>query len=143
MSHPKKIDDASDQPVEQPAGPRYIGFSRPQGSHAAIHSGIEAASNDTIFILDAHMNFWDDDWARRLVDYNRAYPHHVACGICLGLEPDRMAMEAAKGRYYGAYLLLTEAYNHPSLHPVLQRRLLADRWNKSAAVGEIGCIKRH
>jgi len=134
------VDDGSDAPGEIPPGVTNIRFEKPYGAQFARHKGIEAAQFDTVFIIDAHMNFWDDDWAERLVDYNKSNPTHVGCAITLGLEPGRMEMEKAQGRYMGAHVIPRETRDEPDLHYIHARRILVDRWNHRKGPGEVGCI---
>ena len=134
------VDDGSDNPGEIPPGVTNIRFKQPYGAQFARNTGIEAAKFDTVLVIDAHMNFWNNDWAKRLVDYNLSNPNHVGCVITLGLEPDRMEMEKAQGRYFGAHVLPKETRDEPDLHYVFARRILSHRWNHRAESGEVGCI---
>ncbi len=134
------VDDGSDQPYEIPRGVRHIRFAKPIGAQFARNTGIEAASFDTVLIIDAHMNFTDDDWAQKLVDYNRANPSHVGCPIMRSLTPERMEMEDARGRYYGAHIIPFDEREDEELHPADRRRILVDKWNKRKGVQQVGCV---
>jgi glycosyltransferase involved in cell wall biosynthesis len=134
------VDDGSDQPVEIPAGVKNIRLDESTGVDFARHTGIEAARYDTVLIIDAHMNFWDDDWSERLVDYCAGHPTHVGCVVTLGLEPGRLEMEEARGRYVGAHIIPAEIVDDPGLHYVFARRILVDKWNKRSEPGEVGSV---
>ena len=134
------VDDGSDQPSEVPAGVKAIRFDRPTGAQRARHTGIEAAGFDTVLVIDAHMNLWDKDWASGLVDYSRSHPSHVGCLTMLALEPGRMAMEDAKGKYHGAHLLPFDLFDQPEVHYSIRRRILVDKWNRAHTTGEVGCV---
>ena len=134
------VDDGSDTPPEVPAGVRHIRFHQPLGAQLARHTGIEAAKYDTVLVIDAHMNFRDDDWAKLLVEYNVANPTHVGCVKTLQLERHRMEMEGGGGPYYGAHVVATEVREDPHLHYVSARRVLVDKWNRSRTTGEVGCV---
>ncbi|MCB0166336.1 MAG: glycosyltransferase family 2 protein [Anaerolineae bacterium] len=134
------VDDGSNSPVDIPPGVKHIRFNQSIGAQLARHVGIEAARYDTVLVIDAHMNFWDDDWAKRLVDYNVEHPTHVGCVLTLGLQRDRMEMEQARGPYAGAHIILKEISDKPNQHYVIARRVLVDKWNKSRTPGEVGCV---
>lgn len=134
------IDDGSDQPVEIPAGVRNIRIEQSVGVDFARHTGIEAARYSTVLVIDAHMNFWADDWAERLVDYSASNPTHVGCVITLGLEYGRLEMEKAKGRYFGAHIIPTDIVSENNLHYVFARRILVDKWNTVCEPGEVGSV---
>lgn len=134
------VDDGSDMPVDIPSGVRHIRFHQPLGAQLARHTGIEAARYDTVLVMDAHMNFRDDDWASRLVDYSLANPTHVGCVRTLLLERDRMDMDDGGGPYCGAHIVDAELREDPQLHYVTARRVLVDKWNTSRTTGEVGCV---
>jgi glycosyltransferase involved in cell wall biosynthesis len=134
------VDDGSDIPVALPTGVKHIRFQKNLGAQLARHVGIEAARYDTVLVIDAHMNFWNNDWSRRLVDYSVAHPTHVGCAITLGLAPDRMEMEKARGRHFGAHIVAKDIHHDPRWHYVSARRILVDKWNKNHTPGEVGCI---
>jgi glycosyltransferase involved in cell wall biosynthesis len=134
------IDDSSDQPVEIPAGVKNIRIDEPTGVDFARHTGIDAARYDTVLVIDAHMNFWDDDWSERLIDYNVNHPTHVGCVVTLGLEYGRLEMEKAHGRYFGAHIIPAEIVDESNLHYVFARRVLVDKWNTTCKPGEIGSV---
>lgn len=134
------VDDGSDQPVEIPAGVKNIRIDESNGVDFARHIGIEAAQYDTVLVIDAHMNFWDDDWSERLVDYSVNNPTHVGCVITLGLESGRMEMERARGRYFGAHIIPAEITDESNVHYVFARRILVDKWNTVCQPGEVGSV---
>jgi glycosyltransferase involved in cell wall biosynthesis len=134
------IDDGSDQPVQIPAGVKNIRIEESMGVDFARHTGIEAAQYDTVLVIDAHMNFWDDDWSERLVDYSVNNPTDVGCVITLGLEYDRLEMEQARGRYFGAHIIPAEIVDENTLHYVFARRILVDKWNTICKAGEVGSV---
>lgn len=134
------VDDASDQPVEIPGGVELLRFDRPTGAQRARHSGIVHAKYPTILAIDAHMNFWDRDWAPGLVDYSRSHPRHVGCLTMLPLSRDQMLMEEAKGRYYGAHIIPFDEGKGLSPDAPMRRRILVDKWNRTRQPGEVGCI---
>ena len=134
------IDDGSDSPVDLPSGVKNIRFRQSIGAQLARHTGIEAARYDTVLVIDAHMNFWDNDWAKRLVEYNVDNPTHVGCVKTLGLARDRMELEQGRGPYFGAHIIAKDVRDEPHLHYVTARRVLVDKWNKNKIPGEVGCI---
>lgn len=134
------VDDGSDQPVEIPDGVKNIRIDQSTGVDFARHCGIDAARYDTVLVIDSHMNFWDDDWAERLVDYSVNNPTHVGCVVTLGLEYDRLEMERSQGRYYGAHIIPAEILDEPDLHYAFARRVLVDKWNTTCKPGEVGSV---
>ena len=135
------IDDGSEQPVNIPPGTTNIRFNQPIGAQFARHTGIERAKYETVLVIDAHMNFTDDDWAKKLVNYSQENPTHIGCTIMRGLAPGRMAMKDAVGRYYGAHIIpFEESQEDLSMHHVQTRRILVDKWNVTKTCGEVGCV---
>lgn len=134
------VDDGSDHPGDIPAGVRNIRFPKPIGAQVARHIGIEEAHYDTVLVIDAHMNFWDDDWAERLVSYSVDHPTHVGCLTTRALAPDRMEMEKARGPYFGAHIVPVNIRHKPGMHYAYARRILVDKWNRNHQPGEVGCI---
>jgi len=129
------VDDGSDRPVDRPALAKHIGHDDPIGNCFSRHKGIMAARYKTVLLLDAHMNFWDDDWAPRLDDWSRANPKDIGCSVSLHLRPDRMEMERAVGKYWAAHI------RDMDIDSSRRRRVLPVIWNKchdtNAEVGSI------
>ncbi|MCH9650211.1 MAG: glycosyltransferase [Deltaproteobacteria bacterium] len=134
------VDDASDQAVDIPPGVTPLRFDRPTGAQRARHAGIVQAKYDTVLVMDAHMNFWDEDWGPVLVDYSLSHPDHVGCFTMLPLTREKMRMEEAKGRYFGAHIVPFDVNDQPGLHSILRRRILVDKWNKTRQAGEVGSV---
>lgn len=134
------VDDGSDQPYNIPPGVKAIRFEKPIGAQFARDRGIEAAQFETVLVIDAHMNFTDDDWAQKLVDYNRTNPTHVGCLIMRALAPERMEMQNGRGRYFGAHIIPFEERDGKAGHVADGRRILVDKWNKQKNVRAVGCI---
>ena len=80
------------------------------------------------------MNFWDDGWARKMVDYIEANPTHIGCSYSLQLAEGRMEMDKATGIYRGAHLVATDTDSHR------RNRVLPCIWNQRGEVGPIGCV---
>ena len=134
------VDDASDQPVEIPPGVQLLRFDRPTGAQRARHVGIAQAKHSTVLVIDAHMNFWDQDWAPGFVDYSRSNPKHVGCLTMLPLTREQMLMEKAKGRYFGAHIIPFDENKNLSPEDPMRRRILVDKWNRTREPGEVGSV---
>jgi glycosyltransferase involved in cell wall biosynthesis len=134
------VDDGSDKEIEVPDSTRHLRLHQPMGVDIARNIGIRAARYDTVLVIDAHMNFWDDDWAARLVEYNLNFPTHIACTVSVRLTPEQMEMSEAEGHQWGAYLTPTKVTYDPGLHPAMRRSIFVPHWNESETLGEIGCI---
>lgn len=135
------VDDGSDQPIDIPTGTTNIRFEQPIGAQFARHTGIERAKYETVLVIDAHMNFTDDDWAQKLASYSQENPTHIGCTIMRGLAPERMEMKDSVGRYFGAHIIpFEERQENSGMHHVQIRRILVDKWNITRSCGEVGCV---
>jgi glycosyltransferase involved in cell wall biosynthesis len=81
------VDDGSRRPPEID-GAMTIPLYEPTGLAYARDLGIMAAQSDAVLILDAHMNFHDDDWADYCADYAMSYPAHIGCAVSVQLDSD-------------------------------------------------------
>ena len=106
------VEDGSDRKYVFPDAPAgssvtMIRLPQPIGLCYCRDLGIEAAKNDAVLVLDAHSNFWDDDgYAEYLVDHAHTHTNHIGCAISVQLRENEMDMEPARGRYWGARVIL-------------------------------------
>jgi glycosyltransferase involved in cell wall biosynthesis len=134
------VDDGSYPGPQLPAGVRNLRLHESMGVDVARNLGIRAAKYETVFVIDAHMNFWDNDWSEQLLDYGRQNPTHIACLITVGLTPDQMDMAQAEQRYAGAHLIEKDVLTDAGLQQYARRRILPDKWNSICRPGDIGSV---
>lgn len=130
------VDDGSDKTIRVPAGVNHLSHAEPVGNCYSRHRGIEAARYETLWILDAHCNFWDQPWGRWSAAWVADHPQGLGCAVSVQLRVGEMEM-AGKGKYYGAHLVRhdIDSWN--------RRRLLPALWNSSDTVSpgdQIGCV---
>lgn len=111
-----------------------LAHAEPVGNCFSRHVGIKAAVYEHCLVLDAHMNFWPDDWATRITEYLTVNPNHIICAKCAQLRPNEMDMEQISGYYWGAHLSFKDIDSVP------RRRVLPCKWNRSHEFGTIGCV---
>lgn len=127
------VDDGSDNGAELPHVEHIHTMTQPIGNCFCRDTGIELARYPTVLVLDAHMNFWDDEWAYNCVEWSTSNPDHIACTVCPQLARDRMGMEDANGRYHGAYLKWADISFE-------RLRALPNKWGPFESPCEVGCI---
>ena len=127
------VDDGSDVKIKYPMPDQAITLSDPVGNCFARDIGIEAASNDAVFIIDAHMNF-PPGWASWLVDnFNAGSKKRVSCTVCPVLNREDMEMRPGRSKYHGAYLKWTDT-------SFGRRRALPNKWGPFVAPCQVGCV---
>jgi glycosyltransferase involved in cell wall biosynthesis len=98
------VDDCSDTPVVTTE--RLIRNPVRLGTGRSRHLGAEVAAHDTLLFLDAHMTF-APGWYENVLQHISSSSNTTAyCGVCVGLNEQNRDISAAKGRYYGAKLVL-------------------------------------
>lgn len=132
------VDDGSNRYIRIPDPPRntvQISNPEPIGNCFSRDRGIHLAKYDIVLVIDAHMNFWPNDWSEVMVQHIIDNPTHIGCPYSLQLAPDRMDMEDATGRYRGAHLVVKDVDSSG------RRRILPCIWNAHIdEPGPIGCV---
>jgi glycosyltransferase involved in cell wall biosynthesis len=119
--------------------------------------GIEAASNPTVILLDAHMQFRDkSEWDRILTEWSVANPSGIGCAICEGVcgktwkmaaeceHCKKMHTDIAKlkeekapryepGKRYGARILWTE--KSTAQNGKEEFKIFPSKWNEGTGAG--------
>jgi glycosyltransferase involved in cell wall biosynthesis len=117
------IDDGSNDHFDYPALARHFNcrlnrFDTPRGPAANRNFGVDQAETPYVICLDAHMRFYTDDWAERVV---RAIKHDPNALYCTVSRPLNLNAERASGADgYGA-ALNTDTRD--------QKGLLVPQWN--------------
>jgi len=135
------IDDCSDEPLDLSEFPEVKLVRNPQriGAGASKHYGAMLAETPCIMILDAHMRFRRDQWMEKILKCVELEPKTAWCTTSVGLSKDSMDMDEAKGKYYGANMLLI---NKAATSKRPSREILEPKWapKKEEAEYEIPCI---
>ena len=76
------------------------------GVDACRSLGVASSSSNYCLLLDGHMKFRNDDWAKKMIAYIDNYPKTIWCTTCLGLGYGTTEIEDHKGKYFGADLKL-------------------------------------
>lgn len=136
------VDDASDKTrCIIPNRPEIISFrgDKRKGVDFRRHQCVLMSETPYVFIIDAHMRFKNDNWLEKIIESLGREPNTAWCTTCLGLGYGNMDINKAKGKYYGADLLIVDKNANPS-RPV--RECLEPKWAsyKNALEYEIPCI---
>ena len=62
-------------------------WSKPRGVQQCRDYGIEDARNQTLIIMDAHMQFRDDGWASKMARWSESNETAIGCAICVSICP--------------------------------------------------------
>jgi glycosyltransferase involved in cell wall biosynthesis len=128
-------------------------WSKPRGVQQCRDYGIEHARNETIIIMDAHMQFRDDGWADKMAEWSERNETALGCAVCVSICPvtyeiaedcphciERSQKQAELGakvkpptKRYGATLgKMLEARG--------ENRIFPSKWNYDGKAGEVQSI---
>lgn len=81
-------------------------FEPARGPAINRNFGVDQAETPYVILLDAHMRFYQHDWASRVIQAIQNEPRALYCSVSRPLNPDGQAGPGAEG--YGAWLGLGE-----------------------------------
>ena len=62
-------------------------WSKPRGVQQCRDYGIEHARNETVIIMDAHMQFRDDGWGEKMAAWSVRNETALGCAVCVSICP--------------------------------------------------------
>ncbi len=149
------IDDCSETPTVSDRFPHaYHRNDTALGASRSRDMGLAKANFAVALCIDAHMDFFDDDWSRQIVDHLLAHPQDVCCFRCPRLDLDQTDIHKATVVEYGGRILEREETRLPIMdNGIVQERpfrvMLPAKWSTAAYRGtaerarepiEVGCI---